>query len=76
MLDHVGQLGMAGVSSWLIALGYLTHLVFLGTPSQGMKVADLIDNDTRQWDRGKLSATFDSRTCDTILALPLNNPNS
>ena len=26
--------------------------------------------------QGKLSATFDSRTCDTILAIPLNNPNS
>ena len=49
---------------------------FLSTSSQGMKVAELIDNDSRQWDRGKLSTTFDSRTCNTILALPLNNLNS
>ncbi|KAL0011861.1 hypothetical protein SO802_006969 [Lithocarpus litseifolius] len=49
---------------------------FLITPSQGMKVADLIDNDSRQWDRGKLSTTFDRRTYESILALPLNNQNS
>ena len=50
--------------------------VFLNTPSQNMKVADLIDNDTRQWDKGKIFATFDRRTCKTILALPLAQQNS
>ena len=28
MLAHVGKLGMAGVSPWLLALGCLTHLAF------------------------------------------------
>ena len=49
---------------------------FFITPSQEMKVDNLIENDSQQWDRGKLSATFDKRTCETILALPLNNQNS
>ena len=51
-------------------------LVFLNAPAMEMKVNDLIDKDTRQWDRGKLSATFDHRTCEKILALPLNQLRS
>ena len=50
--------------------------VFLNTPSQDMKVIDLIDQDTWQWDRGKLFATYDRRTCESILALPLTHQNS
>ena len=50
--------------------------VFLNTPSQDMKVIDLIDKDTWQWDRGKLFATYDRRTCESILALPLTHQNS
>lgn len=50
--------------------------VFLNAPSRDMGVYDLIDEDTRQWDKGKLLATFDRRTCEAILALPLNHQNS
>ena len=50
--------------------------VFLTTPTQDMKVIDLIDKDTWQWDRGKLFAMFDRRTCEAILALPLTRQNS
>ena len=41
-----------------------------------MRVSDLINHDTRQWDRGKLVATFTQRTCAEILALPLNHLDS
>ena len=50
--------------------------VFLNALAMGMKVNDLIDRDTRQQDRGKLFATFDCRTSEEILALPLNQLNS
>ena len=40
-----------------------------------MKVCELIDQDTRQWDRGKVAATFTAQTRDEILSLPLNNTN-
>ena len=33
--------------------------VFLNAPSMDMRVYDLLDEDTRQWDRGKIFATFD-----------------
>ena len=36
-------------------------------------MSDLIDEDTRQWDRGKIHALFTARTRNEILALPLNN---
>ena len=41
-----------------------------------MRVCDLINHDTRQWDRGKLVATFTQRACAEILALPLNHLDS
>ena len=41
-----------------------------------MRVCELIDQDTRQWDRGKIFATIAHRTQVEILAIPLNNPNS
>ena len=36
----------------------------------------MINQDTRQWDRGKLFTTFDQRTSAEILALALNHLNS
>lgn len=50
----------------------LNKPVFLNAPVMEMKVNDLVDKDTHQWDRRKLSATFDYQTCEEILALPLN----
>nr|POF00833.1 uncharacterized protein CFP56_73704 [Quercus suber] len=32
--------------------------------------------DKRQWDRGKVLATFAQKTCEEILGMPLNNVNS
>nr|POE84017.1 hypothetical protein CFP56_54807 [Quercus suber] len=34
------------------------------------------NEDTRQWDRGKVFATFAQRTCEEILEMPLSNVNS
>lgn len=48
--------------------------VFLNAPSMDMRVYDLLDEDTRQWDRGKIFVTFDHWTCEAILALPLKSP--
>lgn len=76
---HVGSCWTIGDgrSIFVASSSWLPHSPsFFITPSQEMKVADLIDNDTRQWDRGKLSTTFDRRTCETILAPPLNNQNT
>ena len=39
-------------------------------------MCELIDHSSRQWDRGKLAATFTSRTCKQILSLPLNHLDS
>nr|XP_023892530.1 uncharacterized protein LOC112004511 [Quercus suber] len=50
--------------------------VFLNEPDEQMHVSDLINHDTRQWDRGKLVATFTQSTCKEILALPLNHLDS
>lgn len=73
-------------SRWKIADGWkklvTTHSwlphspAFLNAPSRDMRVYDFIDEDTRQLDKGKLFATFDRRTCEAILALPLNHQNS
>lgn len=42
-----------GRSIFVASSSWLPHSPgFFITPSQEMKVADLIDNDTRQWDRG------------------------
>ena len=40
-----------------------------------MKVCELIGQDLRQWDKGKVFATFTAQTKDEILSLPLNNTN-
>ena len=49
---------------------------FLHEPNVRMKVCELIDHSSRQWDRGKLAATFTPRTCKQILSLPLNHLDS
>uniref|UniRef100_A0A7N2N0N2 Uncharacterized protein n=1 Tax=Quercus lobata TaxID=97700 RepID=A0A7N2N0N2_QUELO len=38
-----------------------------------MKVRELIDVETRQWDRAKLAYLFEPHTCANILHLPLPN---
>ena len=56
---------------------WLPHTpIFLREPTLNMRVCELIDEDTRQWDRGKVLATFAQKTCEEILATPLNNVNS
>ena len=49
---------------------------FLHEPNAKMKVCELIDQSSRQWDRGKLATTFTPRTCKQILSLPLNQLDS
>ena len=46
---------------------------FLNELSLDMRVCEPIHEDTRQWDRGKLFATFTHKTCEEILSLSLNN---
>ena len=56
---------------------WLTHApIFLGSPPNPLFVSDLIDEDTRQWNRGKIQALFAPSTQQEILAIPLNNLNS
>ena len=56
---------------------WLTHApIFLGSPPNPLFVSDLIDEDTKQWDRGKIQALFAPSTQQEILAIPLNNLNS
>ena len=69
-------------SSWRVGdgqqIGVVSHKwlpntpIFLHEPMGDMKVCDLIDQSTRQWDRGKIAATFTPRTYAEILATPLN----
>ena len=73
-------------STWRVGdgrnFGVLSHKwlqnepVFLNELDDQMRVSDLINPDTRQWDRGKLVATFTQSTCAEILALPLNHLDS
>ena len=41
-----------------------------------MRVCELIDEDTRQWDCGKLEAMFSQRTREEILTIPLDHLQS
>ena len=41
-----------------------------------MRVCELIDEDTQQWDRGKLDAMFSQRTREEILSIPLDHLQS
>ena len=73
-------------STWRVGdgqnIGVLSHKwlqnkpVFLSELDDQMRVSDLINHDTRQWDRGKLVATFTQSTCVEILALLLNHLDS
>lgn len=57
--------------------GWPSHSpVPLNEVSRYMQVCEVIDQDTRQWDRGKIFATFAHHTQVEILAIPPNNPNS
>ena len=70
---QVGDGRMIGVTShkWLP-----NTPVFLREPEVELKVYDLINQTTGQWDRGKLFATFNPRTCAEIIATPLNHLDS
>ena len=70
-------------SKWKIGdgecIGVTTHKwlshdpIFNSEPGPELKVCDLTDADTRQWDRGKVHALFTAITRNEILALPLND---
>ena len=70
---QVGDGRMFGVTShkWLP-----NTPVFLSEPDVELKVCDLINQNTGQWDRGNILATFTPRTCVEILATPLNHLDS
>ena len=56
---------------------WLTHtLIPLNDAPPDMKVCELIDHDSRQWDRGKIDAMFSPQTRNEIMSLPLKNLNS
>ena len=56
---------------------WLSHApIPLNVVSYKLWVCDLIDEDTRQWDRGKLQAIFTDRTRQEILNIPLTNLHS
>ena len=56
---------------------WLSHSpVPLNEFSLNMRVCDLINQDTKQWDRGKIYSTFAHQTQTKILVVPLNNINS
>ena len=50
--------------------------IFLGSPPNSLFVSELIDEDARQWDRGKIQALFAPSTEKEIPAIPLNNLHS
>uniref|UniRef100_A0A7N2L5E0 Reverse transcriptase zinc-binding domain-containing protein n=1 Tax=Quercus lobata TaxID=97700 RepID=A0A7N2L5E0_QUELO len=43
--------------------------------AKDMRVCELLDEESRQWDRGKLETMFAQRTRQEILALPLDQLN-
>lgn len=63
-------------------IGVATHKwlphkpMFLQDLPSELRVCDLIKEDSRQWDRDKLYAMFNHRTCEDILAIPLNQQNA
>ena len=75
-----------GGSRWRIGDGSLIGVTtnkwlshdpfFISKPNPKLRVRDLIEDDTRQWDRGKIHILFMRRTRFEILALPLNNLQS
>ena len=73
-------------SKWKIGdgecIGVTTHKwlshgpIFNGEPDPELKVSDLIDVDTRQWDRGEVHALFTAKIQNEILALLLNDTHA
>ena len=58
----------------MVTHNWLPHSpVFINAPPINMIVHDLINEESKQWDRGKLFSTFDRHTCETILTMPLNH---
>ena len=56
---------------------WLSHdPIFNSEPNPELKVSDLIDVDTRQWDRGEVHALFTAKTRNEILALLLNDTHA
>ncbi|KAL0011505.1 hypothetical protein SO802_006613 [Lithocarpus litseifolius] len=56
---------------------WLSHAPkFIADSIPGLRVIDLIDEDTRKWDKGKLSAISSLRTQMEILSIPLNHLDS
>ena len=68
-------------SKWQVGNGVtikiLSHDWFLHPPRllgdipEDMRVQELIDQQTKQWDRGKVTSLFKEVTCQEILAIPL-----
>ena len=55
----------------VVAHKWLAHdPIFLGFPPNSLFVRDLIDEDTKQWNRGKVQALFAPSTWQEILAVP------
>ena len=56
---------------------WLTHKPIPRTEAVlDMRVCELIDKDTQQWDCGKLDAMFSQRTREEILSIPLDHLQS
>ena len=47
--------------------------IFINAPPMNMTFHDLMNEESKQWDRRKLFATFDRHTFETILTMPLNH---
>ena len=72
--QHKAQQVGNGRSIRVFTHDWLSHSpVPLNEASVNMWVCDLIDQDTRQWDRGKIYSTFAHQTQTEILVVPLNN---
>ena len=48
-------------------------MVYIGCAPSSMKTRELIDEDTGQWNRGKIHALFAPSIRKEILAIPLTN---
>ena len=52
---------------------WLSHKpVFKGDVQPSLRVAELIDKHSWQWDRNKVAGMFATKTCDEIMAIPLS----
>ena len=73
MLALDERLETVGKYVWPRIIGYLIPPVFINAPPMNMTVHDLMNEESKQWDRRKLFATFDRHTFETILTMPLNH---